>query len=187
MNEMDNKTIIAALRHCADHGSECFDCPITTDGFCADSCSALYKSAAERLEKMQKRLDALMVQIKLLADMLEAAGVSTEGLCAAADEKLEEKRILQAAIDTYGVEAQCNVCIEEMAELTQVVMKIRRISDDYEETMAARDHLIDEIADVGIMIAQMELMFGAVDVEKMRRKKLLRLKKRLELEGADEK
>ena len=143
MNEMDNKTIIAGLRHCADHGSECFDCPITTDGFCADSCSALYKSAAERLEKMQKRLDALMVQIKLLADMLEAAGVSTEGLCAAADEKLEEKRILHMAIDTYGVEAQCNVCIEEMAELTQVVMKIRRISDDYEETMAARDTLIE--------------------------------------------
>lgn len=187
MNEMDNKTIIAGLRHCADHGSECFDCPITTDGFCADSCSALYKCAAERLEKMQNRLDALMVQIKLLADMLEAAGVPTEGLCSAVDEKLEEKRILHMAIDTHGVEAQCNVCIEEMAELTQVVMKIRRISDDYEETMAARDHLIEEIADVGIMIDQMEMMFGAVDVDKMRRKKLLRLEKRIEFEGADEK
>lgn len=113
MNEMDNKTIIAALRHCAQY-SECANCPAI-----GDSCSALYKSAAERLEKMQKRLDALMVQIKLLADMLEAAGVSTEGLCAAADEKLEEKRILHMAIDTYGVESQCNVCIEEMAELTQ--------------------------------------------------------------------
>ena len=37
------------------------------------------------------------------------------------------------------------------------------------------------------MIDQMEMMFGAVDVDKMRRKKLLRLEKRIEFEGADEK
>lgn len=153
-----------------------------------------------RMDRLREKLNAAKMENELLRGALASCGVPenagavrikadqrTEHFAGASKMVPEDERIMRQAIETYGVQAQCDVAVEEMAELTQVVMKIRRISDDYEETMAARDHLIDEIADVGIMIDQMELMFGAVDVEKMRRKKLLRLKKHLELEGADEK
>lgn len=147
-----------------------------------------------RMDELRKKVNAARLENELLCGVPENAGAvrikvdqRTDHFVDTSKMAPDDERIMRQAIETYGEQAQCDVAIEEMAELTQVVMKIRRISDDYEETMAARDHLIDEIADVGIMIAQMELMFGAVDVEKMRRKKLLRLKKRLELEGADEK
>lgn len=157
-NEIKTEDIIESLLICTDFTENCSRCAF--NNLVAPNCRfAMGNAAADRLNRSAN------------------AGKTVP----------DDERIMQQAIETYGVQAQCDVAIEEMAELTQVVMKIRRISDDYEETMAARDHLIDEIADVGIMIAQMELMFGAADVEKMRRKKLLRLKKRLELEGADEK
>ena len=152
-----------------------------------------------RMDELRKKVNAARLENELLKNHIEGKCVIAQYAeeAPAADQPNhfvdtskkvpDDERIMRQAIETYGVQAQCDVAIEEMAELTQVVMKIRRISDGYEETMAARDHLIDEIADVGIMIDQMEMMFDAVDVEKMRRKKLLRLKKRLELEGADEK
>lgn len=146
-----------------------------------------------RMDELRKKVNAARLENELLRGALKSSGheemheMKIDVFADTSEMVPDDERIMRQAIETYGVQAQCDVAIEEMAELTQVVMKIRRISDDYEETMAARDHLIDEIADVGIMIDQMELMFGAVDVEKMRRKKLLRLKKRLELEGADEK
>ena len=91
----------------------------------------------------------------------------------------DDERIMQQAIETYGVQAQCDVAIEEMAELTKAIMKIRRVADDYEKTQAALDNLLEEISDVGIMIDQMKIMRGPKQVEEYRRKKLERLERRL--------
>ena len=92
----------------------------------------------------------------------------------------DDERIMQQAIETYGVQAQCDVAVEEMAELTKAIMKIRRVADDYGKTQAALENLLEEIADVDIMIAQMKIMWGPKQVEEYRRKKLARLKRRLE-------
>lgn len=92
----------------------------------------------------------------------------------------DDERIMQQAIETYGVQAQCDVAIEEMAELTKAIMKIRRVADDYGKTQAALDNLLEEIADVDIMIDQMKIMWGPKQVEEYRRRKLERLAKRLE-------
>ena len=198
--EIKTEDIIKSLRICAQGNPDA--CAACAYGGIATCYEELCEDAADRLEllntfdktqsaRLLGKINALETENELLRGALASCGApenaGAEHFPEAAKMMLDGESIMQQAIETYGVQAQCDVAIEEMAELTQVVMKIRRISDDYEETMAARDHLIDEIADVGIMIAQMELMFGAVDVEKMRRKKLLRLKKRLELEGADEK
>ena len=91
-----------------------------------------------------------------------------------------DERIMQQAIKTYGVQAQCDVAIEEMAELTKAIMKIRRVADDYEKTQTALENLLEEIADVDIMIDQLKIMWGPKQVEECRKKKLERLDRRLE-------
>ena len=92
----------------------------------------------------------------------------------------DDERIMQQAIETYGVQAQCDVAVEEMAELTKAIMKLRRVADDYGKTQAALENLLEEIADVDIMIDQLKIMWGPRYVEEYRRKKLERLAKRLE-------
>lgn len=92
----------------------------------------------------------------------------------------DDERIMQQAIETYGVQAQCDVAIEEMAELTKAIMKIRRVADDYEKTQSALDNLLEEIADVDIMVDQLKIMWGSREVEEYRRKKLERLERRLQ-------
>lgn len=89
-----------------------------------------------------------------------------------------ERQIMQRAIDTYGVQAQCDVAIEEMAELTKALLKIRR-ADDHAAQVAALDNTIEEIADVSIMIDQLKIMWGSRHVEQYRKKKLERLDQRL--------
>lgn len=56
----------------------------------------------------------------------------------------------------YGKEPQIGVAQEECAELIQALSKIRRKG----ETVKAMANLIEEIADVNIMCAQLEELFG---------------------------
>ena len=64
---------------------------------------------------------------------------------------------IRAIARHYGKEPQIGVAQEECAELIQALSKIRRKG----ETMKALDNLIEEIADVNIMCAQLEELFGA--------------------------
>lgn len=52
----------------------------------------------------------------------------------------------------YGVDSQVLMAIEEMSELTKEICKYKRGNDN-------REKLIDEIADVKIMIEQVEYLF----------------------------
>ena len=56
----------------------------------------------------------------------------------------------------YGYEAQSRQCIEEMAELIQAINKLwsMRNGGNEAEYMEAMDHVVDEIADVSIMLKQ---------------------------------
>ena len=58
--------------------------------------------------------------------------------------------------DYYGKEPQLGMAQEECAELIQAISKVRRKG----ETKDAIDHLAEEIADVRIMCAQLEELFG---------------------------
>ena len=63
---------------------------------------------------------------------------------------------IRAIARHYGKEPQIGVAQEECAELIQALSKIRRKG----ETVKARANLIEEIADVNIMCAQLEELFG---------------------------
>jgi len=63
-----------------------------------------------------------------------------------------EKTIYEQAIEMFGVEKQTDMLIEEMAELTQALLKNRR--DPLNE--AKEQNIYEEIADVEIVLAQIK-------------------------------
>ena len=76
--------------------------------------------------------------------------------------------ILTAAISHYGTGAQLLKAIEELGELIQALAK----SD--------RDNIAEEMADVRIMLDQLEIMFGnGAEVREWELKKLKRLDERV--------
>ena len=85
-----------------------------------------------------------------------------------------EGRILEAAIDTWGSEMQIIVAIEEMSELTKALTKYIRADDAATISVNIRE----EMADVGIMLNQLSLIFGDTTEEEIR--KLNRLRRRIE-------
>lgn len=93
--------------------------------------------------------------------------------------------LLQRAIRTYGIDAQLLMAVEEAGELQHALLKYRRGAHAHEEgrhTVAGMDRLLydvlEEMADVRIMMAQMELLFGSAD--EMVGRKMDRLRSRLE-------
>lgn len=68
-------------------------------------------------------------------------------------EKVSKRRKLQFIIDTYGTKVQEDIAIEECSELIKAICKNRRNPPD--ET---RKGIIDEIADVEIMLEQLKII-----------------------------
>lgn len=79
------------------------------------------------------------------------------------------KEKIRTIAERYGYDAQSRQCIEEMAELTQAINKFWRkqldcgkieLPKDVDDTFPAfckeYDNLVEEIADVQIMLWQME-------------------------------
>lgn len=85
---------------------------------------------------------------------------------------IEEREVLTKAIETYGPRAQQDMMIEEMSELTKAILKYRR--NPSPETL---DNILEEMADVEIMIEQMKIMFG--ECPPMIGSKIARLSSRL--------
>ena len=86
----------------------------------------------------------------------------------------DESKVLQRALDTYGSLPQIVMVFEEMSELQKELCKYLR--GKYSPANVA-----EEIADVEIMLEQMKMLFCcADDVRDGRRRKVARLKKRLD-------
>lgn len=85
--------------------------------------------------------------------------------------------ILTAAISTYGMKAQQDMALEEMSELTKAILKTRRAHTGPELT-AAFENVLEEMADVQIMLDQMKIMHGSTTEQEDA--KLARLRGRLE-------
>ena len=96
--------------------------------------------------------------------------------------QLNREKILQKAIDTYGSEAQIRMMMEEMAELQKELCKLYRAKDST-HTIAIHDRILDEMADVQIMLDQMRLLFGDTDSREL--EKLRRLAERLGMEDVE--
>lgn len=87
------------------------------------------------------------------------------------DSDMEE--IYKKALGKWKADAQIKMTIEECAELIVVLVKSKRITNG-----STIPEIVDELADVQIMINQMKLIFPGVN-ERIQ-EKMYRLKKRLE-------
>lgn len=96
---------------------------------------------------------------------------------------MDRKKILERAIDTYGMHTQVDMCLEEMAELSKALLKMRRSGGDIADKL---DNIREEIADVQIMIDQMRIIYGADQVYRIERAKLDRLEQRLAREVSED-
>ena len=91
------------------------------------------------------------------------------------DPKYSEEVTLRKVINKFGKEAQCRQVMEECAELIQAVNKNLR-------SAGAKENLIEEMADVGIMLDQLRIMFEIKDTEinKIRYEKMKQIKRMVE-------
>ena len=92
----------------------------------------------------------------------------------------EQRAVCELAIEIYGERAQTDMCIEEMSELTKALLKLRRTdtTDKAEYTKKVSD-IEEEVADVMIMMAQLEMIFDAGRIQSVANKKIKRLAHRL--------
>jgi len=88
---------------------------------------------------------------------------------------MNKDNLLSLAVLTWGEPAQILMAIEEMSELTKALCKWFR-SDEAAEPLV-RESILEEIADVKITVAQMEIIFGSADGHE--EKKLARLEERI--------
>ena len=84
----------------------------------------------------------------------------------------ERRALLDRAITTYGAPAQMDMAVEEMAELTKALCKVKRVSCAA-EAKAALENAVEELADVQIMLDQLRIIFGRstaeIEEDKLRR------------------
>lgn len=86
----------------------------------------------------------------------------------------EQKSIEKEAVETYGIDAQMRMLQEECGELIVAVGHYLR---GREGSLA---NLCEELADVRIMVEQIEIALDNPAIEELYNYKLGRLKKRLE-------
>lgn len=86
----------------------------------------------------------------------------------------EQKGIMLNALRKFGIDAQDDIAIEEMSELTKAIIKNRRYRNF--ETM---ENLYEELADVLIMCEQILMSLDRDKVQSYIAAKLKRLNERL--------
>ena len=88
------------------------------------------------------------------------------------DKTSYNESVYRRCISQYGEQNQVDMCLEEMSELTKALLKYRRklslikgecvnSTSDSTDLKKAREDIIDELADVKIMVRQMEMIFRA--------------------------
>ena len=82
---------------------------------------------------------------------------------------------LRNIAEHYGLRVQMRQLIEEMAELTQVICKAERYDLD-----TVREHLVEEVADVEVVLEQVIYLLGDNRIEQIRAEKIERQKRRIE-------
>lgn len=86
-----------------------------------------------------------------------------------------DKEVLDKAICIYGTDKQLDMVVEEMSELTKEICKKKRGKDN-------RVEIIEEIADVYIMLEQLKIIcnISQKEIQNIAEVKVKRLNERLE-------
>lgn len=87
----------------------------------------------------------------------------------------KQKETLIRAVETFGMQSQLTQTMEECAELVKECSKAIRGFD-------VRENIIEEVADVYIMLSQLRIMFeiGDAELKELLNYKIRRLGERLE-------
>jgi len=91
----------------------------------------------------------------------------------------QETKILASAINTFGINAQLDILMEECAELIQAICKYKRGAPTPAGTLILWGRMHEEMADVEIMIDQARVYTGDADINVHREHKLKRLEERI--------
>lgn len=93
---------------------------------------------------------------------------------------MENREIIEILIKTYGVNTQLDIAVEELAELIQSICKYKRYGTEKEEL-----DLLEEMADVEIMLSQLKSIFNLDqrDIDRMKDYKLTRQIGRMKEKG----
>lgn len=86
----------------------------------------------------------------------------------------EQQNIMLNALKKFGVDAQDDIAIEEMSELTKAIIKNRRYRD-----FNTMENLYEELADVYIVLEQVLMSLDKDRVQNYVNSKLERLSERL--------
>lgn len=122
-------------------------------------------SSTMKLETLEKISKALDIPVKRL--IFDSSDIEQPN-------SNENSSILNKAVKTYGVDAQLDMCIEEMSELTKEICKLKRGKNNHDE-------IVEEMADVYIMMEQLKIMINISpeEIELAKDIKLGRLRERL--------
>jgi NTP pyrophosphatase (non-canonical NTP hydrolase) len=92
------------------------------------------------------------------------------------------KKSMEKTIDNYG-QVQLLIACEEMGELIQAISKMERAAFSKADKGKLKNHIVEEIADVLIILDELLLYYGidVEEVDKAKNMKIARLKKRAKL------
>lgn len=85
---------------------------------------------------------------------------------------MDKYKIMNTALNKYGIENQKWMLIEECGELLNAIAKLKR-------GRSTKEEIITELADVHIMVEQMAFFFGWNEFKAEKKRKLIRLNERL--------
>lgn len=92
---------------------------------------------------------------------------------------IEFESVFARALKVWGQESQLRMAQEECAELIVAISKILREKPLPRHNGNPLENLFEEIADVKIMIGQLEVLFGPANIAHYVGKKIKRLEERL--------
>lgn len=87
---------------------------------------------------------------------------------------MNNENTLRMAIAKYGMDAQLGMVSEECGELIVAVNKYLR-----SKSPEAKERLVEEVADVEIMLDQMRIIFDESEINFHKQKKVNRLEQRM--------
>ncbi|MFA6860494.1 MAG: hypothetical protein WCR30_03815 [Clostridia bacterium] len=91
--------------------------------------------------------------------------------------KEDRLKMYEEAIKKWGLNSQLDQLIEEMAELTIALSKYKRkyTNGEYAGNSKIDENLIEELADVSLVLEEMRIHFGEEKVEEIMTQKMKRL------------
>ena len=94
----------------------------------------------------------------------------------------ERLKIYDEATSLWGLVAQYDQCVEEMAEMIVAINKYKRkvLYKEYENNNKVIENLVEEIADVSICLEQMQHFFKDYHIDDVIEQKMQKFQKEID-------